>query len=89
MRLQQNTDRIQTTHIGSLPRPHDVLDLLRAKSASRGIPPDSGGCRLDGLVECRGALQPHGPNRLSAFGAHSSGKREGRHSLSVKRLLRS
>jgi hypothetical protein len=31
MSLQQNTDRIQTTHIGSLPRPHDVLDLLRAK----------------------------------------------------------
>jgi 5-methyltetrahydropteroyltriglutamate--homocysteine methyltransferase len=31
MTIQQNTDRIQTTHIGSLPRPHDVLDLLKAK----------------------------------------------------------
>ncbi|MGB7833334.1 MAG: cobalamin-independent methionine synthase II family protein [Xanthobacteraceae bacterium] len=31
MSLQQNTDRIQTTHIGSLPRPHNVLDLLTAK----------------------------------------------------------
>ena len=31
MTLQQNTDRIQTTHIGSLPRPHYVLDLLKAK----------------------------------------------------------
>jgi 5-methyltetrahydropteroyltriglutamate--homocysteine methyltransferase len=31
MALQQNTDRIRTTHIGSLPRPHDVLDLLKAK----------------------------------------------------------
>jgi 5-methyltetrahydropteroyltriglutamate--homocysteine methyltransferase len=29
--IQQNTDRIQTTHIGSLPRPHNVLDLLKAK----------------------------------------------------------
>ena len=28
---QQNTDRIQTTHIGSLPRPHDLLDILKAK----------------------------------------------------------
>jgi 5-methyltetrahydropteroyltriglutamate--homocysteine methyltransferase len=28
---QQNTDRIQTTHIGSLPRPHAVLDLMKAK----------------------------------------------------------
>jgi 5-methyltetrahydropteroyltriglutamate--homocysteine methyltransferase len=35
MTLQQNTDRIQTTHIGSLPRPHDVLDLLRAKLTGR------------------------------------------------------
>ena len=31
MTLQQNTDRIQTTHIGSLPRPHNVLDILKAK----------------------------------------------------------
>jgi 5-methyltetrahydropteroyltriglutamate--homocysteine methyltransferase len=29
--LQNNTDRIQTTHIGSLPRPHDLLDLMKAK----------------------------------------------------------
>src|SRR3974377_1815266 len=31
MQLQQNTDRIQTTHIGSLPRPHHLLDQLKAK----------------------------------------------------------
>ena len=31
MPVQQNTDRIQTTHIGSLPRPHAVLDLMKAK----------------------------------------------------------
>ncbi len=31
MSLQQNTDRIQTTHIGSLPRPHALLDLMKAK----------------------------------------------------------
>ena len=30
MTLQQNTDHIQTTHIGSLPRPHNLLDLLKA-----------------------------------------------------------
>jgi 5-methyltetrahydropteroyltriglutamate--homocysteine methyltransferase len=35
MTLQQNTDRIQTTHIGSLPRPRDVLDLLKAKFAGQ------------------------------------------------------
>ncbi|MEO8714077.1 MAG: hypothetical protein ABI369_03595, partial [Acetobacteraceae bacterium] len=31
MGIQQNTDRILTTHIGSLPRPHHVLDLMKAK----------------------------------------------------------
>ena len=31
MGIQQNTDRIQTTHIGSLPRPHGLLDVMKAK----------------------------------------------------------
>jgi 5-methyltetrahydropteroyltriglutamate--homocysteine methyltransferase len=31
MALQQNTGRIQTTHIGSLPRPHALLDVMKAK----------------------------------------------------------
>jgi len=31
MTLQQNSDRIQTTHIGSLPRPHRLLDAMKAK----------------------------------------------------------
>ena len=35
MTLQQNTDRIQTTHIGSLPRPHAVLDMMKAKFAGQ------------------------------------------------------
>jgi 5-methyltetrahydropteroyltriglutamate--homocysteine methyltransferase len=35
MALQQNTDRIRTTHIGSLPRPHAVLDLMKAKLAGQ------------------------------------------------------
>ena len=35
MTLQQNTDHIQTTHIGSLPRPHALLDLLKAKYTGR------------------------------------------------------
>jgi 5-methyltetrahydropteroyltriglutamate--homocysteine methyltransferase len=31
MTIQQNTDRILTTHIGSLPRPHELLDAMKAK----------------------------------------------------------
>jgi 5-methyltetrahydropteroyltriglutamate--homocysteine methyltransferase len=31
VQLQQNTDCIQTTHIGSLPRPHRLLDAMKAK----------------------------------------------------------
>jgi 5-methyltetrahydropteroyltriglutamate--homocysteine methyltransferase len=40
MTLQQNTDHIQTRHIGSLPRPHALLDLMKAKFA--GQPFDEG-----------------------------------------------
>jgi 5-methyltetrahydropteroyltriglutamate--homocysteine methyltransferase len=29
--IQQNTDRIQTTHVGSLPRPHNLLDLMKER----------------------------------------------------------
>jgi 5-methyltetrahydropteroyltriglutamate--homocysteine methyltransferase len=35
MGIQQNNDRIQTTHIGSLPRPHDLLDIMKAKFAKQ------------------------------------------------------
>ncbi len=35
MTIQQNTDRIQTTHIGSLPRPHVLLDVMKAKYAGQ------------------------------------------------------
>jgi len=35
MSIQQNSGRIQTTHIGSLPRPHDLLDLMKAKFAGK------------------------------------------------------
>jgi 5-methyltetrahydropteroyltriglutamate--homocysteine methyltransferase len=37
--IQQNTDHIQTTHIGSLPRPHDLLDLLKAKYSGQPYDP--------------------------------------------------
>ena len=35
--LQQNKDRIQTTHIGSLPRPHPLLDVMKKKYAGEEI----------------------------------------------------
>ena len=34
MTLQQNTSHIRTTHVGSLPRPHYLLDQLKAKLSS-------------------------------------------------------
>jgi 5-methyltetrahydropteroyltriglutamate--homocysteine methyltransferase len=44
--IQQNSDHIQTTHIGSLPRPHDLLDLMKAKYA--GEPYDE--ARMDAVI---------------------------------------
>jgi 5-methyltetrahydropteroyltriglutamate--homocysteine methyltransferase len=35
MTTQQNIDRIQTTHIGSLPRPHGLLDAMKAKYSGK------------------------------------------------------
>ena len=35
MLIQQNTDRIMTTHVGSLPRPHDLLDMMKARIEGR------------------------------------------------------
>jgi 5-methyltetrahydropteroyltriglutamate--homocysteine methyltransferase len=37
VQLQQNTDRIQTTHIGSLPRPPRLLDAMKAKYAGQSF----------------------------------------------------
>ena len=36
MTPQQNTDRIMTTHVGSLPRPHDLLDMMKARLGDGG-----------------------------------------------------
>jgi 5-methyltetrahydropteroyltriglutamate--homocysteine methyltransferase len=41
MALQQNTDRITTTHVGSLPRPHDLLDMMKARLEGRGYSEDT------------------------------------------------
>ena len=35
MSIQQNTNRIQTTHIGSLPRPHTLLDIMKLKYSGK------------------------------------------------------
>ncbi len=35
MDLQHSTDRILTTHVGSLPRPKDLLDLMKARLAGQ------------------------------------------------------
>lgn len=37
MTLQQNSHKIQTTHIGSLPRPHTLLDIMKKKYGGEAI----------------------------------------------------
>jgi 5-methyltetrahydropteroyltriglutamate--homocysteine methyltransferase len=39
MSSQQNTDRILTTHVGSLPRPKALLDLMKARAEGRAVDP--------------------------------------------------
>jgi 5-methyltetrahydropteroyltriglutamate--homocysteine methyltransferase len=40
MEIQQNSDRILTTHVGSLPRPKELLDVMKARMEGRGPHPD-------------------------------------------------
>ena len=51
--MKQSTQRILTTHVGSLPRPPDLLEMIQAKE--RGEPFDAAGyaapCQTRG---CRG-----------------------------------
>ncbi len=35
--MQQNVDRILTTHVGSLARPHELLDLIQARLKGEGV----------------------------------------------------
>jgi len=35
--MRHSTDRILTTHVGSLPRPHDLLDMLKARIDGEAI----------------------------------------------------
>ncbi|MGB7828717.1 MAG: hypothetical protein WBL86_20795, partial [Pseudolabrys sp.] len=35
MTIQQNNGQIQTTHVGSLPRPHALLDIMKRKYAGQ------------------------------------------------------
>ena len=48
--MKRSTDRILTTHVGSLPRPADLLDMMQAKEAGRGFDEASYGKRLRSAV---------------------------------------
>jgi 5-methyltetrahydropteroyltriglutamate--homocysteine methyltransferase len=48
--VQTSTDRILTTHVGSLPRPADLLAMLEAREAGRGFDPAAFDKRLAAAV---------------------------------------
>jgi 5-methyltetrahydropteroyltriglutamate--homocysteine methyltransferase len=48
--MKRSTDRILTTHVGSLPRPDDMLDLLTAKMRGRPIDEQAFEARLPSAV---------------------------------------
>jgi 5-methyltetrahydropteroyltriglutamate--homocysteine methyltransferase len=51
--MKRRTDRILTTHVGSLPRPQDILDLLLAKDAGKLTDPSAFEARIrQGVREC-------------------------------------
>jgi len=36
--MQRSTDRIPVSHVGSLPRPHDLLDMMKVRLTGEGAP---------------------------------------------------
>jgi 5-methyltetrahydropteroyltriglutamate--homocysteine methyltransferase len=48
--MQHSTDRILTTHVGSLPRPPDLLDMMQAKEEGRAFDAQAHAARLTGAV---------------------------------------
>ncbi len=51
MNIQQNPGRILTTHVGSLPRPHDLLDLMAKQVSGVGFDPAAYDRRVSRAVE--------------------------------------
>ncbi len=53
MSMRQSIDRILTTHVGSLPRPNDLLDLMKAKISGIGYNREAYEWRVQSAVaEC-------------------------------------
>lgn len=51
--MRNDPDRILTTHVGSLPRPKALLDLMRARFEGAAIDPDQYAARVrSAVVEC-------------------------------------
>jgi 5-methyltetrahydropteroyltriglutamate--homocysteine methyltransferase len=48
--MKRSTDRILTTHVGSLPRPADLLPLIRAKERGQAYDPAAFEARVRGAV---------------------------------------
>ena len=49
--MKRSTDRIVTTHAGSLPRPADLLELIQAKATGRPYDPDAFATRVRRAVD--------------------------------------
>src|SRR5262245_50916458 len=49
--MKRSTDRTLTTHVGSLPRPADLLDVVEAKEQGKPIDAKAHAARLTGAVK--------------------------------------
>src|SRR5205807_9953231 len=48
--MKHSTERILTTHCGSLPRPKELLDLMKARAGGEAVDADTYGARVRGAV---------------------------------------
>lgn len=55
--MKRSTNRILTTHAGSLPRPHDLLELMDARLWGKPYDPEAYARRTRGAVDKMGRSQ--------------------------------
>ena len=69
--MRHSTDRILTTHVGSLPRPHDLLDLLKQRLEGAQVDQEHFAARLKQSVEDMVAKQANAGIDIVADGEMS------------------
>jgi 5-methyltetrahydropteroyltriglutamate--homocysteine methyltransferase len=83
--MRRSSERIITTHVGSLPRPHDLLDMMKARSERQPVDEQAFDQRVESAVaeavqrqvECGVDVVSDGEQGKDSFYAYAAGRLSG------------